>query len=211
MPTIPLQVSLYIGCGRPVADSTSFSGNLHKPYKNYMGQSILYAQDYGYHQGNLLFRGHFNATGREGRLDLSLSPGRYGAGSVWLNGEHLGSGSVPIDKIRSEDVNVSFALTPSLLRIGKDNVIVVLTDHMGYEEAGQFTDNTEDVKSPRGIRGYELVGGSEISWKVQGNVGGNWAPQDDTRSMLNEGGLFAEVSPGHLTEQAHILTVSIHA
>lgn len=127
-------------------------------------------------------------------MDLSLSPGRYGAGSVWLNGQLLGSGAVPIDKIRSEDVNVSFALDPSTLHIGKDNVIVVLTDHMGYEEAGQFTDHTDDVKSPRGIRGYELKGGNEIAWKIQGNLGGNWAAPDDVRSMLNEGGLFAEVS-----------------
>ena len=155
---------------------------------------MLYAGDYGYHQGNLLFRGHFNATGRESRLDLSLSPGRYGAGSVWLNGRLLGSGNVPIDKIRSEDVNVTFALDSTMIRAGQDNVILVLTDHMGYEEAGQFTDHTDDVKSPRGIRGYSLVGGGEIAWKIQGNLGGNWAPQDQLRSMLNEGGLFAEVS-----------------
>jgi len=169
------------------------TANLFKPYPTYTGKSVLYAQDYGYHQGNLLFRGHFTASGKETHLTLSLSPGRFGAGSVWLNGEHLGSAAVPIDKTRSEDVNVSFPLDSKMLAKDQDNVITVLTDHMGYEETNQFTDNTNDAKSPRGIRGYELVNGGEIDWKIQGNLGGNWAVPDPVRSMINEGGLFAEV------------------
>ena len=84
-------------------------------------------------------------------------------------------------------------MNSNLLVADRDNVITVLTDHMGYEETNQFTDNTNDAKSPRGIRGYELVNGGEIAWKIQGNLGGNWAVPDHVRSMINEGGLFAEV------------------
>jgi hypothetical protein len=185
-----------VGYAEYLPNLEPFAANLFQPYPSYIGQSILYAGDYGFHQGNILFRGHFKSSGKETHLKLSISPGRFGAGSVWLNGVHLGSGSVPIDKIRSEDFNVSFPLGDITLKSDKDNVIVVLLDHMGYEETNQFTQNTTDAKSPRGIRGYELVGGSEIAWKVQGNIGGNWAASDSVRSMINEGGLYAEVSSG---------------
>jgi hypothetical protein len=178
----------------PFAYSDTCIDNPFKPYANFSGQSVLYGQDYNYHQGNLLFRGHFYGTGKEKAFSVSLSPGRFGAGSVWLNGNFLGSGSPPIDKLRSQDVNLTFPLDSSMLNDKGDNILLVLTDHMGYEEADQFNHTTEDVKSPRGIRGYELTGGGEIDWKIQGNLGGNWDIQDQTRSMLNEGGLFAEVS-----------------
>ena len=50
------------------------------------------------------------------------------------------------------------------------------------------------MQSPRGVRGYELLGSGDIDfdyWKVQGNFGGEDAP-DNVRGPLNEGGLFVE-------------------
>lgn len=42
---------------------------------------------------------------------------------------------------------------------------------MGLEETVNSWD-TDGSRSPRGIRGYELVGGKFELWKVQGKVGG---------------------------------------
>jgi hypothetical protein len=73
------------------------------------------------------------------------------------------------------------------------------------------------MKSPRGIRGFQLSNGTFSSWKVQGKVGGytkyvsftcdcsyhsltsiyNSFP-DKTRGVLNEGGLFGERKGWHL-------------
>lgn len=44
-------------------------------------------------------------------------------------------------------------------------------DNMGLDETWNHWD-TDGSRSPRGIRGYELHGGSFDYWKVQGKVGG---------------------------------------
>lgn len=54
----------------------------------------------------------------------------------------------------------------------------------------------QDIKltrfqTPRGIRGYQLIGGDFDHWKIQGNLGGEDYP-DKVRGPLNEGGLFVE-------------------
>ena len=41
---------------------------------------------------------------------------------------------------------------------------------MGLEMTVDWT--ADASKSPRGIRGYELLGGSFTEWKVQGKAGG---------------------------------------
>ena len=47
-------------------------------------------------------------------------------------------------------------------------------------------------QTPRGIRGYELLGDVDFdTWKIQGNLGGEDFP-DKVRGPLNEGGLFVE-------------------
>ena len=48
---------------------------------------------------------------------------------------------------------------------GQDNVVTVLHDNMGNDEAN-------NQKSARGIAGFALVGGTMGAWKVQGKVGG---------------------------------------
>ena len=48
---------------------------------------------------------------------------------------------------------------------GQDNVVTVLQDHMGNDEK-------PNEKSPRGIRGFQLIGGNFTTWKVQGKYGG---------------------------------------
>jgi hypothetical protein len=53
---------------------------------------MLYAQDYGFHQGNIIYRGTFVGAGGEDAFNVSLSPGQSGVGSVFLNGKLLGSG-----------------------------------------------------------------------------------------------------------------------
>jgi len=70
-----------------------------------------------------------------------------------------------------------------------DNVLTVVLDPTGLEE--DF-DGTDTYKTPRGIRGYQLIGGDDFTtWKIQGNFGGEDGP-DKVRGALNEGGLLVE-------------------
>ncbi|KAJ7162583.1 glycoside hydrolase family 35 protein [Mycena crocata] len=155
---------------------------------------VLFAGDYGYHTGNILWRGHFSATGAEKGFEVGVQGGSAFAYSVWLDGTFLGSWEG--DAVHS-DFNGSFAF-PAALQKGSAHVLTILQDHMGYEE--NWWAAADDFKTPRGILRYSFTGSTATTvkvWRVAGNFGGeNYA--DRTRGPLNEGGLFAERQGWHL-------------
>ncbi|KAG8752322.1 hypothetical protein FRC11_008497, partial [Ceratobasidium sp. 423] len=152
------------------------------------GKTVLYADEYGFHAGNLLYRGKFesNATG----VRLSVQGGYNFGFSAFLNGQFLGSGqgrsgSDPAGGI--DLVNATYTFPAGL--VGRENVITVVVDNMGLDEDWNSRD---EFKAPRGIRGYELIGGGDFSsWKLTGNVDGE-ETKDIIRGPLNQGGLYAE-------------------
>ncbi|KAL1744295.1 glycoside hydrolase superfamily [Schizophyllum fasciatum] len=149
------------------------------------------ASDYGFHMGNILWRGHFEGRG-QAAVNLSISGGFNFAAAGWLNDVYLGAtegnGTVAT-------TNVSWTFPEGSLREG-DNVITVVCCTPGGRQ--------RDIQSPRGIEGYYLLGDNgnhnvdQFShWKVQGNFGGEDYP-DKTRRIFNEGGLYGERMGFHL-------------
>ena len=152
----------------------------------------LYASDYGFNTGNLLFRGHFTAAGAEKTFSLETQGGSAFGASIWLNSAFIGSWP-GIDK----DANYNSTFTLPNFKAGQKCVFIVLIDDMGNNE--DFTVGTDDAKQPRGILAYNLDGHvqSDISWKLTGNLGGE-DYRDNVRGPLNEGGLYAERQGYHL-------------
>ncbi|KAJ5938139.1 hypothetical protein N7454_004481 [Penicillium verhagenii] len=146
----------------------------------------LYAMDYGFHTGSLIYRGHFTANGHESALSLNISGGTGFSHSVWLSDTFLGSwtGS-SVNSTVVQNIPITKALS-----VGSSYVLTILIDNMGQDEEGPGTDV---IKFPKGILNYELSGHnqSDISWKVTGNLGGEQY-QDLARGPLNEGSMFAE-------------------
>ncbi|KAI9871392.1 MAG: hypothetical protein M1830_002959 [Pleopsidium flavum] len=160
--------------------------------QNQTTPTSLFASDYDYNTGNLLYRGHFTATGKESVLYLKTQGGTAYGASVWLNNTFLGSWP-GIDR----DSNYSQTLTLPKLISGRPAVLTVLIDNMGLDE--DFTVGSDKMKNPRGILNYALSGRdqSAITWRLTGNLGGE-EYQDKTRGPLNEGGLYAERQGYHL-------------
>ncbi|KAH7914518.1 glycoside hydrolase family 35 protein [Hygrophoropsis aurantiaca] len=156
------------------------------------GEYVLYSQQYGFYGGNLIFRGHFNASGEETAINVTVQGGYAFGYSSFINGVFLGSNQGNLTVSYTTDL---WEIPSSALRIGQDNVFVVIQDHMGIDET-----STNGGKEPRGIRGYALIGGNTtISyWKLQGNYGGAAHAPDTFRGYLNEGGLYAERIGAHL-------------
>ena len=153
--------------------------------RNLTTPTSLYADDYGYHTGSLLFRGHFTATGNESSLYLSTQGGSAFASSVWLGNTYLGSWT---GYDYAESGNVTLSITGAS---AGPAVLTVVIDHMGLDE--NWTPGLEQMKTPRGILNYDLSGHaqSDVTWKLTGNLGGeDYA--DQARGPLNEGGLYAE-------------------
>ena len=173
--------------------------NADIPYSNNTVRNLttptsLYASDYGFNTGNLLFRGRFVATGAESTFYIESQGGTAYGVSVFLNDTFLGSWP-GIDA--ASNSNQTLAL-PNL-DAGQSVVVTVLQDHMGLDEDGEV--GSDGNKNPRGILNYALSGRNQsaITWKVTGNLGGE-DYRDKTRGPLNEGGLFAERQGYHLPD-----------
>ncbi|KAG8687962.1 hypothetical protein FRC08_011692, partial [Ceratobasidium sp. 394] len=159
-------------------------------YQPLGGKLVLYSDEYGYHQGNLLYRGSFEGSATGVRLSVQ---GGYNFGfSAFLNGVFLGSGQgrSGSDAAGGIDlVNGTYTFPAGLVTPGKTNVVTVVVDNMGLDEDWNSRD---EFKAPRGIRGYELLGGVDFtSWKLTGNVEAE-ATTDIVRGPLNTGGLYVE-------------------
>ncbi|KAF8323218.1 glycoside hydrolase family 35 protein [Clavulina sp. PMI_390] len=156
------------------------------PTKPVAGKYVLNANEYGYYQGNLIFRGHFSGNNATS-LSLSFSGGYYFAWSLYVNGNFIQSA-------QDDGSGGTWTLTPSQLNVG-DNVVAVIMDSTGLDEENVADDS---YKHPRGIAGYSLTGADFTAWKVAGNYLGANFP-DKVRGPLNEGGLWAErVGAAHL-------------
>ncbi|EPS37421.1 hypothetical protein H072_8897 [Dactylellina haptotyla CBS 200.50] len=164
------------------ADNT-YTPNGYKPQT----KEILYASDYGYHSGNLIWRGHFKATGGENEFWLDIQGGRAFGYSVWDSGVYVGfwEGDVTTSRHTS-----NFRL-PATWKGGEKHTLTILQDHMGLEE--NWTAATEFFKSPRGPINYGFKGAQPklVKWKLTGNLGGE-KYIDKERGPWNEGGLYAE-------------------
>ena len=151
---------------------------------------VLYTDDYGFHYGDVWYRGHFTATGTETTLALTAGTGRAGAWQVWVNGTHLGTVRTGTAS-GNQNSSATLALPAGLLSAGQDNVISVLVRNMGHNEDGGKNDAQ---KAPRGLLSASLVGSdAPVSWRIQGVRGGE-ALADPVRGPQNNGGLYGERS-----------------
>ena len=181
---------------RPTYDDSAWinadSSISNNTVRNLTTPTSLYASDYGFNTGNLLFRGHFIATGKESSFYLQTQGGTAYGVSVFLNDTFLGSWP-------GNDAQSAYNQTLALPKFqpGQPAVLTVLQDHMGFNEDG--TVGSDENKAPRGILNYVLVGRDQtaVSWKITGNLGGE-DYRDKTRGPLNEGGLYAERQGYHL-------------
>ncbi|KAJ7477091.1 glycoside hydrolase family 35 protein [Mycena galericulata] len=155
---------------------------------------VLFAGDYGFHTGNILWRAHFTATGAEQGFAADVQGGSAFAYSVWLDETFVGSWA---GDPNFSDFNGTFpfpaALQGSFIFTTFLSQIIWGTKRTGRLPATGF-------KIPRGILSYHFMGSNATTvgvWKIAGNLGGeDYA--DTTRGPLNEGGLFAERQGWHL-------------
>ncbi|KAJ7638480.1 glycoside hydrolase family 35 protein [Roridomyces roridus] len=156
---------------------------------------VLYAGDYGFHTGNILWRAHFTATGAEEGFAVHMQGGAAFGYSVWLDATFIGSWE---GDPNFADFNGTHAFPGGGLRKASTHVLTIVQDHMGNEEDWWAAGN--DFQTPRGVLDYHFIGSNSTSvtiWKVAGNLGGE-DYVDTTRGPLNEGGLFGERQGWHL-------------
>ncbi|MEU6475387.1 beta-galactosidase [Streptomyces sp. NPDC047017] len=173
------------------------------------GQPVLFADDHGFHYGDVWYRGAFtDATGIES-VSLTHRGGTQGLLMAWLDGEPLGTHRMPVPGQgaagkEGKETWTATAVLPvrSRLRTGGRHVLSVLVRPMAHAQGGgPAGDSYEDTygnayKAARGLTSVTFGGGGagpEVRWRVQGQ-----GVPDPVRGPLNNGGLYGEREGWHL-------------
>jgi hypothetical protein len=171
------------------ADHTTSNSKTKVP----AGQPVLFADDYGFHNGNVWYRGSYSGAGAATQVNLSFQTGTVGLLEAWLDGHHLGASQTPVPT-PSQATTATWAQTatfdiPAALQTDGPHKLAVLVNMMGHEEDGGANDA---FKNARGLTAVTFTGAAApISWKIQGNQGGEDIA-DPVRGFVNESGLYGE-------------------
>ncbi|HEY1091983.1 MAG TPA: beta galactosidase jelly roll domain-containing protein, partial [Burkholderiaceae bacterium] len=163
------------------------------------GQPVLAMSDYGFHHGDVWYRGRFTASDAK-PLDLELFFGGGGAGliQVWLDGQFLGQQehdtgrpfpeTTDTFKRRLQDLAPGEHVLAVQVRNNSHNWDL-FADDVHKEARGLIAASI----APRGAQRFAVP----INWKLQGNKGGEDIA-DLVRGPMNSGGLYGERMGWHL-------------
>src|SRR4051795_11214353 len=155
------------------------------------GQKVLFADDYGFHNGNVWYRGTYSDAATQ--VKLSYQTGTVGLLQAWLDGKYLGYNQTPIPT-SAQATPATWAATatfdiPAGMQTPGPHKLAVMVNMMGHEEDGGANDA---FKNARGLTAASLVGSSAgIAFKIQGNQGGEDIT-DPVRGFVNASGLYGE-------------------
>ncbi|MEU7058680.1 beta-galactosidase [Streptomyces sp. NPDC046197] len=159
------------------------------------GQPVLFADDYGFHYGDVWYRGTFtDATGIE-EVALAYGTGTQGLLMAWLDGEPLGTHRMPVpdnSTVRkgSWTDTATFPVRQRLRTPGR-HVLSVLVRRMQHDQDGRAQDTH---KAARGLTAAGFTGAApRVRWRIQGE-----AAPDPVRGPQNNGGLYGEREGWHL-------------
>jgi beta-galactosidase GanA len=164
------------------------------------GQPALDMSAYGFHQGDVWYRGRY--TGKPDIDTLTLHYGGGGAGmlQVWLDGRFLGQHELDGGLPRPITTGVATFKLPEDLRGTGEHVISVMVRNNGHN---WDLDADDFHKEARGLVSASLSSPTSysfavpIAWKIQGNLGGEDI-QDPVRGNANNGGQYGERMGWHL-------------
>jgi hypothetical protein len=155
---------------------------------------------YGFHQGDVWYRGRY--TAKPGIDTLALHYGAGGAGmlQVWLDGKFLGQHELDGGLPRPITTGVATFKLPAEAQGSGEHVLSVMVRNNGHN---WDLDADDFHKEARGLVSASLSGpetysfAAPIAWKIQGNLGGEDI-QDPVRGNANNGGQYGERMGWHL-------------
>ena len=175
--------------GWTVADKTASASATPVP----AGQPVLFADDYGFHYGDVWYRGTWSGTAGATSVSISYQTGQVGMFLAWLDGEFLGSGMMPVPTPAQATTQGWAATVPLALPAAAQgdgsHVLAVLVRPMSHQEDGGANNA---FKQALGLTAVTFTGAAPaVTWRIQGTLGGE-APHDRLRGPLNNGGLYGE-------------------
>lgn len=164
------------------------------------GQPNMLMDAYGFHEGDVWYRGRFAGNADARRIKLHYGAGGAGMLQLWLDGKFVGQHELPSGLPRPITAGVAeFTLPPEAQAPG-EHVLSVMVRNNGHNwdlDADDFHKEARglvfaSVESPAG-RSF----GVPVTWKIQGRSGGEDII-DTARGVPNNGGLYGERLGWHL-------------
>jgi beta-galactosidase GanA len=185
-PESPEKAPGFDDAGWIAADKTTTNSTTKPP----AGQPVLTADDYGFHYGDVWYRGRFTGAAP---TTATFRFGGGGAGLVqaWLDGTYLGQYTLPSGVSAPPTTGTASFTVPEAARTGGEHVLSVMVRNNGHNQDGGVNDAH---KEGRGLISATLAGEAGApdlpapAWKIQGSLG------DPVRGPLNNGGLYGERS-----------------
>jgi beta-galactosidase GanA len=163
------------------------------------GQPVLFTDDYGFHYGDVWYRGSWSGTAGATSVAISYQTGQVGMFLAWLDGTFLGAGQMATPT-SSQSTTQGWAATvtlpiPAAAQGSGSHVLAVLVRPMSHQEDGGANNA---FKQALGLTSVTFTGAApKVGWRIQGTLGGE-TPTDPVRGPFNNGGLFGERSGWYL-------------
>jgi beta-galactosidase GanA len=164
------------------------------------GQPNMLMDAYGFHEGDVWYRGRFTGTPDAEQLRLHYGAGGAGLVQVFLDGKLIGQDEIPAGLPRPITTSApSFAL-PDAARAPGEHVLSVMVRNNGHNWDLEADDFHKEARGLVSASIEPVVGPSfsvPIAWRIQGRAGGEEL-RDPVRGVANNGGLHGEREGWHL-------------
>ena len=164
------------------------------------GQPNMSMDAYGFHDGDVWYRGRFSGTPDTKALSLFYGAGGAGLVQAWIDGQFISEAEPPTGLPRPITTGTARFALPAGAQSG-EHVLSVMVRNNGHN---WDLDSDDFHKEARGLISASLEGGPSgrsfavpIEWKIQGKQGGEDLP-DPVRGPANNGGLHGERMGWHL-------------
>lgn len=164
------------------------------------GQPVLNMDDYGFHHGDVWYRGRYKSDGTLTSISLHYGGGGAGLMQVWLDGQYLGQDEIVTGLPMPPTMNIATFNLPEPLRAPGEHLLSVHVRNNSHNW-DLFADDQH--KEGRGLISASLNANdgrtfaAPIQWKIQGNTSGQDIA-DKVRGVVNNGGLHGEREGWHL-------------
>jgi hypothetical protein len=167
------------------------------------GQPTLAMSDYGFHHGDVWYRGRADITagGKPGdkyELDLFYGGGGGGMLQAWVDGRFAGQHELDTGRAFPETTD-SVKLRLGALAPGRHTIAVMVRNNSHNWDLMADDAHREArglIAASLSARGGQRFG-VPIAWRIQGTLGGEDG-SDKLRGPLNNGGLYGEREGWHL-------------
>lgn len=163
------------------------------------GQPTLAMSDYGFHHGDVWYRGRVDiADPTTNRLELFYGGGGAGMLQAWVDGRFVGQHMLDTGRSFPQTVGSAHFVLDGLTPGPHLIAVMVRNDSHNWD---LMADDAH--KEARGLIAASLTSkggprfGVPIRWRLQGNLGGETIA-DTVRGPLNNGGLYGERAGWHL-------------